>query len=453
MEEVRYNAEQMRAEIETVRSEKEALQAKILTTEEQYRSLYDRVRLTEGVQKAYDELRRTQQVVVQQERLRALGQMASGVAHDVNNALSPIVAYSELLLTTVPDLSENARHYLETINKSGDDIAHIVARMREFYRRRSDSEPLTKVNLNLIIEEAIELTRPRWRDVSQREGISIHIEHEFESDLPLLLSDPTELREALFNLIFNAVDALPQGGTINLVTRSVIRPARGENLPPERQIQVEVRDNGVGMDEKTRQHCLEPFFSTKATRGGTGLGLAMVYGMMQRHEGTIEIDSAPGRGTSVRLSFPIREKTSPAAESPALQVNQKRSLRILCIDDESQIQELLKNCLTSLEHRVTTASSGKQGVEMFRAAIRKKQPYETVITDLGMPDIDGHQVARTIKAESPGTPVIMMTGWGSVMKDDGEIVSGVDAVVGKPPRIVELNNLLLKLTGQDKLRR
>ena len=453
MEEVRYNAEQMRAEIETVRSEKEALQAKILTTEEQYRSLYDRVRLTEGVQKAYDELRRTQQVVVQQERLRALGQMASGVAHDVNNALSPIVAYSELLLTTVPDLSENARHYLETINKSGDDIAHIVARMREFYRRRSDSEPLTKVNLNLIIEEAIELTRPRWRDVSQREGISIHIEHEFESDLPLLLSDPTELREALFNLIFNAVDALPQGGTINLVTRSVIRPARGENLPPERQIQVEVRDNGVGMDEKTRQHCLEPFFSTKATRGGTGLGLAMVYGMMQRHEGTIEIDSAPGRGTSVRLSFPIREKTSPAAESPALQVNQKRSLRILCIDDESQIQDLLKNCLTSLEHRVTTASSGKQGVEMFRAAIRKKQPYETVITDLGMPDIDGHQVARTIKAESPGTPVIMMTGWGSVMKDDGEIVSGVDAVVGKPPRIVELNNLLLKLTGQDKLRR
>ena len=453
MEEVRYNAEQMRAEIETVRSEKEALQAKILTTEEQYRSLYDRVRLTEGVQKAYDELRRTQQVVVQQERLRALGQMASGIAHDVNNSLTPIVAYSELLLTTVPDLSENARHYLETINKSGDDIAHIVARMREFYRRRSDSEPLTKVNLNLIIEEAIELTRPRWRDVSQREGISIHIEHEFESDLPLLLSDPTELREALFNLIFNAVDALPQGGTINLVTRSVIRPARGENLPPERQIQVEVRDNGVGMDEKTRQHCLEPFFSTKATRGGTGLGLAMVYGMMQRHEGTIEIDSAPGRGTSVRLSFPIREKTSPAAESPALQVNQKRSLRILCIDDESQIQDLLKNCLTSLEHRVTTASSGKQGVEMFRAAIRKKQPYETVITDLGMPDIDGHQVARTIKAESPGTPVIMMTGWGSVMKDDGEIVSGVDAVVGKPPRIVELNNLLLKLTGQDKLRR
>ena len=447
MEEVRYNAEQMRAEMEAVRSEKEALQVKVLTTEEQCRSLYDQVRLTEGVQKAYDELRRTQQVVVQQERLRALGQMASGVAHDINNALSPIVAYSELLLSTVPDLSDNARHYLQTINKSGDDIAHIVARMREFYRRRSDNEQLTRINLNQLIEEVIDLTRPRWRDVSQREGISIQVQHEFDPNLPPLVSDPTELREALFNLIFNAVDALPQGGIITLVTRLATRPAHAENLPPERLVQVEVRDNGMGMDEKTRQHCLEPFFSTKATRGGTGLGLAMVYGMMQRHDGNIEVESAVGKGTCIRLTFPVREDTSHTAKPHAAQANQKRSLRILCIDDESQIQELLANCLTTLDHRVTTASSGKQGVEMFRKAMKKKQPYETVITDLGMPDIDGHQVARTIKAESPTTPVIMMTGWGTMMKDDGELVSGVDAVVGKPPRIKELNDLLLKLNS------
>jgi signal transduction histidine kinase/ActR/RegA family two-component response regulator len=447
MEEVRYNAEQIRLEIEAVRSEKEALHAKIITTEEQCRNLYDQVRLTGGVQKAYDELRRTQQVVVQQERLRALGQMASGVAHDINNALSPIVAYSELLLTTTPDLSPNAQRFLQAINKSGDDIAHIVARMREFYRRRSDNEPLTRVSVNLIIQEVIELTRPRWRDVSQRDGISIQVEHQFESGLPLLLSDPAELREALINLIFNSVDALPNGGTITLVTRSVPLPANGDYPPPEPRIQVEVRDDGMGMDEKTRQHCLEPFFSTKASRGGTGLGLAMVYGMMQRHEGAIDIESAPGQGTCIRLTFPIREKTPSADLSPAPPAGQKRSLRILCIDDESQIQELLKNCLTTLEHQVTTAANGRQGVELFRAAMREKRPYHTVITDLGMPDIDGQQVARTVKAESPGTPVIMMTGWGRIMKDDGEAVSGVDAVVGKPPRIRELNELLLRLTA------
>jgi signal transduction histidine kinase len=448
MEEVRYNAEQIRAEIVEVRSEKEALQVKMLTTEEQCRNLYDQVRLTEGVQKAYDELRRTQQVVVQQERLRALGQMASGVAHDVNNALSPIVAYSELLLATQSDMPDTTRQYLQIIRQSGEDISHIVARMREFYRRRSDTEELATVDVNQTVEEVIELTRPRWRDLSQRQAVSIQIQRELEPQLPLLLSDPSDLREALINLIFNAVDALPQGGTITLVTRSVSRPVQGENLSPERQLQIEVRDNGIGMDEKTRQRCLEPFFSTKAKRGGTGLGLAMVYGMMRRHDGAIEIDSMPGQGTCVQLTFPVREKTSQTTTSISPpHIGRNRSLRILCIDDESQIQELLKHCLTTLDHQVTTASGGKQGVEMFRAAMLDKHPYEMVITDLGMPDIDGHQVARTIKVESPGTPVIMMTGWGTMMKEDGETAPEVDAVVGKPPRIQELNNLLLKLTA------
>ena len=266
--------------------------------------------------------------------------------------------------------------------------------------------------------------------------------------MPQLLCEPGDLREALINLIFNAVDALPQGGTITLTTRSASRPAPGKNPPSEKQIQIEVRDNGMGMDEKTRQHCLEPFFSTKAKRGGTGLGLAMVYGVMRRHDGAIDIESAPNQGTCVRLNFPIREEISPkAASTSPLHTGQGRSLRILCIDDESQMQELLKHCLTTLDHQVTTASGGKQGVEMFRTAILQKQPYEMVITDLGMPDIDGHQVARTIKAESPATPIVMMTGWGTMMKEDGETAPEVDAVVGKPPRIQELNNLILQLTA------
>ena len=133
----------------------------------------------------------------------------------------------------------------------------------------------------------------------------------------MLLSDAGEFREALINLVFNAVDALPQGGAITFVTRSLTRPASESGPIRGAAIQVEVRDNGIGMDEKVRQRCLEPFFSTKVQRGGTGLGLAMVYGMMQRHDGAIEIDSAPGRGTCVRLTFPVREKTSPTASAPA----------------------------------------------------------------------------------------------------------------------------------------
>ena len=450
LEEVRYKNEQTLAEIAAVRSEKEALQVKVITTEEQCRSLYDQVRVTEGLQRAYEELRRTQQVVVQQERLRALGQMASGVAHDVNNALSPIVAYSELLLSTLPDLPETSRHYLQTINQAGGDIAQIVTRMREFYRRRSDAEPLLSVNINQIIEEVVELTRPRWRDLSQRQGISIQIQRELEPQLPPLLSDPSELREALINLVFNAVDAMPQGGTITFVTRSISGPVSEESGASERQLQVEVKDNGIGMDEKTRQRCLEPFFSTKVQRGGTGLGLAMVYGMMQRHDGTIEIDSSPGRGTCFRLTFPIREKSSQPVRGTSLQVKPKRSLHILCIDDDAQVRQLLDDCLTHFNHRVVVASGGEHGMELFRTAMQKNQPYEVVITDLGMPKMDGHQVARTIKAESPNTPIIMMTGWGTIMREEGETALEVDAVIGKPPRMKELNDLLLRITATDK---
>ena len=453
LEEVRYNAEQVQAEIATVRSEKEALQVKVLTTEEQCRNLYDQMRLTEGVQNAYNELRRTQQGVVQQERLRALGQMASGIAHDVNNAMSPIVAYSDLLLSTLPDLPEKSREYLQAIKKSGEDVAHIVARMREFYRRRSDAEPLLPLNINKIIEEVIELTRPRWRDLSQREGISIQICCELESPAPILLSDPTELREVLINLVFNAVDALPQGGAITFVTRT-FRRAAAEAGEHESELQVEVRDNGIGMDEKVRQRCLEPFFSTKAQRGGTGLGLAMVYGVMHRHDGTIDIESSAGRGTCARLTFPIREKASSIkdswiAQDVASEVKQNRALRVLCIDDEPQIRQLLNECLTNFNHHVTVASTGKHGTELFREAMKRNQPYEAVITDLGMPEMDGHQVARTIKTESPNTPVIMLTGWGTMMKEDGETAQKVDALVSKPAHLKELNELLLRVTASN----
>jgi signal transduction histidine kinase/ActR/RegA family two-component response regulator len=447
LEEVRYNSEKILEEIATVRSEKEALQVKVLSTEEQCRNLYDQVRLADGLQRAYEELRRTQQVVVQQERLRALGQMASGIAHDINNALSPITAYSELLLSKRQISPDTAKEYLKSINGSAVDIARIVARMREFYRRRESSETLTKVNVDKAIEEVIGLTRPRWRDVCQREGVSIQIKQELEPDMPPLLSDPTELREALINLIFNSLDAMPYGGTIHLITRSVNRPSSREGVEGERALQIEVRDDGVGMDEKTRRRCLEPFYSTKIQRGGSGLGLAMVYGMMQRHEGTIDVESAPGKGTSVRLTFPFRKATAPDTSSDTTQIRQDRPLNILCIDDEQHVLQLLTDCLTPFGHAITTAPTGERGLELFRAAKTKNRPYEAVITDLGMPGLDGRQVAKAIKAESSGTPIIMLTGWGAAMKQENEKAPEVDVLIEKPPNIQRLHETLLQVTA------
>jgi len=446
LEEVRYNAEQVRAEIQAVRLEKEALQVKVISTEEECQSLYNRVRLTEGTQKAYEELRRAQQAVVQQERLRALGQMASGMAHDINNALSPITTYSELLLSTMPDLPTAQRQRLQRINQAGEDVAQIVSRMREFYRRDLDPDQLEKVNVNQTIEEVIELTRPRWRDVAQRQGVSIQVKSELVPNPPDLICNASELREALTNVLFNAVDALPQGGVITLVTRSIAKSSLHDGDSSDRELQIEVRDNGLGMDEKVRQHCLEPFFTTKHMTGGTGLGLAMVYGMVKRHDGSIDIESSPNRGTCVRLIFPIQDRATHAPRPQLAQNEVCRSLRILCIDDEPELRQLLHDVLEVHNHKVAVAPGGKEGLEMFLSSLQGPEAFEVVITDLGMPDMDGHHVARAVKSASPNTPVIMLTGWGTMMKAEGESAPEVDAVLGKPPRIAELNALLHRLS-------
>ncbi len=402
-------------------------------------------KLYSQLQNAYDELRQTQQAVMQEDRLRALGQMASGIAHDINNALSPITVYSELLLDT-ESLRPPARNKLENIRTAGQDIACIVARMREFYRRRDENDPLVLVNLNKMVEQTLELTRPRWRDIPQARGIVVEMETDLEPGLPDVLGNESELREALTNLILNSVDAVPGGGKLTLSTRlrGWDHCAHGEH----RQAILEVRDNGVGMDEQTRKRCLEPFFSTKGKRG-TGLGLAMVYGIMERHEGAIEVESDRNQGTAMRLIFPVREHPPQAdAVKPRL-ATPLPSLRVLCVDDEPLLRDMLKQLLESGGHSVEVADGGQAGLETFRAARRRGEPFDVVITDLGMPYLDGNQLAKTLKRESARTPIIMLTGWGTIMKEDGELPAQVDAVISKPPKIHELYEMLGKVTSAE----
>lgn len=224
----------------------------------------------------------------------------------------------------------------------------------------------------------------------------------------------------------------------------------GTNGKPERHLLVKVRDNGIGMNEETRRRCLEPFFSTKALSGGSGLGLAMVYGMMQRHAGSVEVESSPGHGTCIRLTFPVQETVSPPVPVAVPPMQSQLSLNVLCIDDDPAIRQLLKDSLMHFAHRVTTANDGKAAIELFRSARLRKDPFDVVITDLGMPEMDGHQLARNIKAESPLTPIILLTGWGALIKEDGITMPEVDALLGKPPQLQDLNELLLKLAAATK---
>lgn len=436
--------------IETLQRIRNLLRARSLhlKLKEHNRTLEQMVReRTAALEKANEELRETQRVAIQQERLRALGQMASGVAHDINNALSPIMMYPEIMQQQETGLSEKGQKYLKVMLTAASDIEHTVSRMREFYRTREEQDNLCPVDLNAIAREVVDLTRPRWRDMPQKDGIEITIDTAFAKRLPDVPGVPSELREALTNLVLNAVDALPSGGVITIGTEVPGSPGATRGAGDAARVALWVQDTGIGMDEETRLRCLEPFFTKKGERG-TGLGLAMVYGVMQRHGGEVQIESAPGRGSTFRLLFPLADTAagrSATADHPAEYRGQP--LRILYIDDEPMLREGVKAVLEGDGHTVTCAGDGAAGVEALRAAQRRGVPFQMVVTDLGMPRMDGREVAWEVKRLSPGTPVILLSGWGDQIRAEGR-PEAVDRVLSKPPRVLDLRKALEDLGGE-----
>jgi len=402
-----------------------------------------------ALQQAYDDLRRTQQAVMQQERLRALGQMASGIAHDINNAISPVALYTESLIENEPGLSERARNYLVTIQRAIDDVAATVARMQEFYRQREPQMTLTQAPLNRLVQQVLDLTRARWSDMPQQRGVMIEVRTEMADGLPTITGVESEIRDALTNLIINAIDAMPDGGALTVRTRVLESAHAGNGSSAELNVCVEVTDTGVGMDEETRRRCLEPFFTTKGERG-TGLGLAMVYGMAQRHAGRIEIESAPGRGSTVRLILPVSAALTAAPVCNTSPPGPVERLRLLIVDDDPLLIMSLRDILEGEGHVITAADGGQAGIDAFRAANQTGEPFAAVITDLGMPRVDGRTVAAEVKAASPSTPVILLTGWGQRLVSEGDVPPHVDCVLGKPPKLRELREALARRGGNAK---
>ncbi len=396
-----------------------------------------------ALQQAYEDLRQTQQTVMQQERLRALGQMASGIAHDINNALSPVALYAESLLEREAGLSEKGRGHLGTIQRAIEDVAQTVSRMREFYRQREPQMVLARVDLNRLVDQVVSLTRARWNDLPQERGVVINLQTESAPDLPAVMGAESEIRDALTNLIFNAVDAMPEGGRLVLRTRLIAQRASEHDGAPADHVSLEVCDTGVGMDEDTRRRCLEPFFTTKGERG-TGLGLAMVYGMVQRHSAALEIDSVPGRGTTIRLIFPVATAAVVQALEATGPAKPTSRLRILVVDDDPLLIQSLRDTLEGDGHLVTVADGGQKGIDAVVAATRRGQPFGVVITDLGMPYVDGRKVAAAVKEASPATPVILLTGWGERLMAEHDIPPHVDRVLNKPPRLLQLRDALAR---------
>ena len=394
----------------------------------------NQAQLHTSLQQAYEHLQRTQESALEQERLRALGQMASGIAHDINNAISPVSIYVEGILEFETGFSNRTRRQLEIIQRAIDDVARTIARMGEFSRRRPTQADMKEVPLERVLREVLELTRARWSDMAQQRGVVIEAKVESSGGSTFAMGIESELREALVNLVLNAIDAMPEGGRLTLRTGT-----HGANGIHAGRVYIEVSDTGIGMDEETRHRCLEPFFTTKGERG-TGLGLAMVYGITQRHQMDIDIVSAPGAGTTFRLVFP--ERGAQGVQSTADIGRTPERTRILLIDDDAMLLTSLRDILEREGHEVVTANGGQQGIDRFLAEKNAGRAFPVVITDLGMPHVDGRAVASAIAQAAPGTPVLLLTGWGQRLADTGDIPRDVVAVIGKPPRLGELRQRL-----------
>ncbi len=390
-------------------------------------------------EEAVSEMKRTQERIVEHERLRAVGMMASGIAHDFNNLLQPILGYTELLLACPADWEseEIMRESLGAIHIAAEDASDVVNRLQEFYRNHRKGREHRPIDLDWLAEQAIMLTRPRWKIQSQAEGIKIDIEKDIENGYKIM-GRASELREALTNLILNAADALPEGGTITVRTRR-----DGESVV------LQVSDTGIGMTEETRRRCLDLFYTTKGG-AGTGVGLSVVRGIFQEHGGKIDVDSEEGKGTTISTRFAIYtpQKTRPE-EKEVLWLPSK--LKILLVEDDAKVCDIVAKYLNHDGHAVEIASGGREGLDKFRAG-----KFDVVVTDMAMAEMSGDKLAAAISEmmPSPDVPVIMLTGFSewsmmttlSLAEVERGKPKGVDLLVSKPVSIEKLREAIASVT-------
>ena len=389
-------------------------------------------KLFSDLEEAYQDLKHTQSHMIQIERFRALGEMASGVVHDFNNILASILGRVQLLLLKIgkgesSPINETEKN-LKVIEQSVMDGAKILARIREFVKEKSD-RTYSPVDINCLLEDSLEMTRAYWKDEAILSGIQIEIKKELHAT-GVVMGDATELQEVLTNLLLNAVDAMPQGGVLTLRMEE-----DGE------YVYLTVKDTGMGMTEEVKAKLFVPFFTTKGEEG-TGLGLSLAFGIITQHKGEIMVESSPGKGSSLTIKLPRCDRVG---DKESAVVSSSDQACILVIEDEKNIREVLDEILSSAGHTVTQAENGSEGIELF-----KKQKIDLVITDLGMPGLSGWEVAKRIKTIKPDTPVILSTGWG--VKSDQHVLEkeNVDRIINKPFNMQQILILIGELLASKR---
>ncbi|MEA1867339.1 MAG: ATP-binding protein, partial [Thermodesulfobacteriota bacterium] len=356
------------------------------------------------------------------EKLRALGSMAGGIAHDFNNLLTTILGNAQLLAMGIND--QGALRKVSNIETAVNDGAFTVSRLQTFtgFGQKLKTRGQAS-NVDEVVKDAIELTRPKWKDESEKNGIFINTKLDLH-DTRSVSMHPAELREILTNLIFNAVDAMPEGGTITM--RSYEKASN---------VVLEIEDDGIGMSKDIKKRVFNPYFTTKDI-GNSGLGLSVSFGLIVQAKGTVSVDSKEGKGTTFMIILPI-SGTQEVSKAPTAENSETQPLKILAVDDEKQIVDLLTIMLDGLGHKIVGVSDGQHAIDFL-----DKEDFDLVITDLGMPMISGWDIAAKAKSRKAGLPVILITGWGAEYESKDLTGVGIDAVLSKPFRLDELKNII-----------
>jgi nitrogen-specific signal transduction histidine kinase/CheY-like chemotaxis protein len=356
----------------------------------------------------------------QSERLTALGQMAGGIAHDFNNLLQAILGYAQLMARS-PGNADVVRRGLDVIEKAANGGAETVRRIQKFARLRPD-EPFVTMDLNQVVRDSLAITRPRWEEKKVKGGVPLQLELEL-GPVPVVMGRPAELNEVITNLVLNAIDAMPKGGTLRIRTR----------LGDHRHAVITVADTGMGMSDEVRKKVFDPFFTTKGEEG-TGLGLSVSHSIVERHGGDLKVDSRTGEGTTFTITLPIgMNPTGEAAQSgePGIE----RTGRILLVDNDPQVLTILGEMLKDAGHHVLPVPSGPEALRVFVPS-----GFDLVITNVGMPEMSGWDVAEQIRARDPNVPVIFITGWGLQEEDQARCRRlGITALLFKPVPPPELH--------------
>jgi signal transduction histidine kinase len=379
----------------------------------------ENARLYGQIEQAYADLRTAQEQLIRAERLRTLGQVAGGVAHDFNNILAAILTRTQLAQqqTRSPTLRETLR----VIERAALDGAGVTQRIQSLAKPRAERPPEV-IEVNTILQQALEFTQPMWMNAARAQGVSLTAETDFVSQAPIE-GQPSELREVFTNLILNAAAAMPSGGKLSLKTSD-----------EQGWVWCVVEDTGAGMTDEVKRQLFDPFFTTKGA-AGSGLGMSIVAAILERHGGKIEVDSAPGAGTSIRVGFPIA--TTRAATPRQRRRRGQVSLRLLIAEEDERTREALSLILSRHGHRVQTAAEADSALSLL-----VRSEFDVVITDLGLGERTGWEIAETCRILRPDAAVVLLTAWPGDWSAEDASRRGVDAILAKPFTVDEVLSCL-----------